>query len=211
MMEHPISFSTPMVKAILEKKKTQTRRKINEKISGCVPTVVGRNEQGNLDNSVPRPCPDWCIEALLKRCPYGHVGDKLWVREKLQKHLTGTPIRYFADGCPVMYKGESADVINWTYRYDVLPSILMPRWASRLTLEITDIRVQRLQEISEEDILAEGTPCHHISQHLPHGELLVEDKYDYRKLWDSINGKTHPWESNPWVWAISFKLLEGTK
>src|SRR3972149_9260264 len=125
MKERPILFSGPMVRAILEEKKTQTRRVMIEKYVKLLPLL------GPAD--------------LATHCPYGQVGDKLWVREKLEHSLKGTPTRYAADGCPVMREGAS---IDWPFKTSPLPSILMPRWASRILFEITEVRVQRVQEIT---------------------------------------------------------------
>lgn len=156
MKERPILFSGPMVRAIREARKTQTRRVVKEIDPD---EFVSSNEADNL--------------ALC--CPYGAVGDRLWVRETWQGNQGD--IRYGADGDSLHgYNG-------WR------PSIFMPRWASRITLEVTGVRVERVQEISEEDAQAEG----------------VAHRCDYKVVWDAINGKKYPWSSNPWVWVIEFK------
>lgn len=165
MNEHPIIFSTEMVRAILDGRKTMTRRVINH---------PERYEH-------IREC-DFC-------CPYGQVGDKLWVRESfLIKHDYKTP-----KGFPY-YKTNFCDdkITKWK------PSIFMPRWASRITLEITGIRVERLQEISEQDAKDEGI-C-----------FYDDNAVDvFRELWDSINAKRgYSWESNPFVWVIEFKWMK---
>mgnify|MGYP001579326344 CR=1 FL=1 len=176
MRERPILFSAEMVKAILEGKKTQTRRVI-------------RNP-GRYDNI--RGC-DFC-------CPFGQVGDLLWCREtwNLIETLDGRPVKVVYRASPETYTEYLS--IHWR------PSIFMPRWASRILLEITSIKVKRLQEITPSDIEAEG--------HRPFAypdsiqELSSAWAYSwYRNLWDSLNGKKYPWASNPWVWCISFKRL----
>ncbi len=145
-------------------------------------------------------------EALISVCPYGQVGDRLWVRETFCEHTTGGVI-YRADEepCEGVYSYH-----KWK------PSIFMPRWASRITLEITEVRVERLQEISDEDAIAEG-----IERHTDSGNNIFwfEVASDYHgstqsvtaieafgKLWDSLNAKRgYPWSGNWWVWVISFK------
>lgn len=179
MSEHPILFSGPMVRAILGGRKTMTRRVIK-----------------------PQPPPD-LKEQLLAHgvmlinrawflCPYGQPGDRLWVREAFKLWPNGE-IFYAATPAPEK-RGKFLPLGNWK------PSIFMPRWASRITLEITAVRVERIQDISEEDIYAEGclyTPW------LPSGDPLV-----FQNVWDSLNAKRgYGWENNPWTWVISFKRL----
>lgn len=196
-----------MVRAILGGTKTQTRRLIDPQ-----PPATRRG----------RP---WAsVEDLVASCPYGVPGDRLWVRETWHPAGRFGPnevlIEYLAD--------KSERVINppaafmWDKWRDEWmhsgwrPSIFMPRWSSRITLEITDVRVQRLQEISEEDAQAEGvTPYTGLGpdQRVPGpgfgGALLAEQPHrlPFADLWDSLNGKRSPWESNPWVWAITFRRL----
>jgi len=173
--EIPILFSGPMVRAILEGRKTQTRRVVKP--------------QSLFDGK----------EAIVKRFPeqkgLGYeVGDRLWVREafsydRLDIDKDGTlPPWYWADGNP-----ENGD---WT---KPKPSIHMPRWASRITLEVTAVKVERLQDISEEDAKAEGV-AKPILPHWPERPYASA----FRGLWSDINGKT-AWLDNPWVVAISFK------
>lgn len=106
-----------------------------------------------------------------------------------------------------MKDGENYD--DWTYRYSVLPAIFMPRWASRITLEVTEVRVQRLQEISEEDAIAEGISKEYCDPIGKHSKADWHIRNDYRDLWNSINSKRgYSWDSNPWVWCISFKVIK---
>ena len=160
--ERPIIFSSPMVRAILDGRKTQTRR------------VYGKT----------------------LKCQYGVPGDRLWVREKLRPNGKGCTVVYEADGLPVMVDGESAD---WRWNVNSIAPRYMPRWASRITLEITDVRVQRLQEISESDAIAEGID----------GTDYLSPVAGFIDLWHAIhkNDGPHGWEENPWVWAISFVVL----
>jgi len=131
-MERPILFSGPMIRAILAGRKTQTRRVA--KLTGA-----GRVKEAGSHRNWHLADPD-----AVKACPYGTPGDRLWVRET------------FCDtGCQrAVYRADTA-VENWKYRI-WRPSIYMPRWASRITLEITDVRLERLQDISEADAAAEG-------------------------------------------------------
>ena len=189
--EHPILFSGPMVRAILEGRKTQTRRVVKGLLDGEEPGPCNWSKTGwgNWHNGgcSCRPIP----------FPYGWPGDLLWVREtfretgsaqqvdgKLRGPLDPEQIVYYADDKAALYDGP------WR------PSIYMPRWASRLTLRITDVRVQRVQEMTLGDAKAEG---------LPNDEPIGQW---FPMLWDSINAKRgYSWDVNPWVWAISFERV----
>lgn len=168
--------------------------------------------------------PRW-PNSLHDLSPYGVPGDRLWVREtfkirdyscdeepqedghECRDHCKQTYVYYRAtprvgyrpkpDGARITYLDESTLLTEW-YERDWRPSIYLPRWASRITLEVTEVRVQRLQEISEEDARAEGVDW---SMHGRSG------RDNFRDLWDAINGKRAPWSSNPWLWVISFKRL----
>ena len=175
MKESPIVFSPEMVRAILEGRKTQTRR------------VIKKPEQYEE------------IRDCAFCCPYGQVGDRLWVKETwgAWPHLGGDyqreSLRYRADG---EYESEYN---AWRWR----PSIFMPRWASRLTLEIIKVRVQRLQEISAEDVVAEG-----VLPPNPHGWLPDIARLKFGLFWDTLNAKRgYDWASNSWVWAIEFQRM----
>lgn len=191
MKERPILFSGPMVRAILAGSKTQTRRVV-------MPRLVHGRKVGAL------------------RCPYGVPGDGLWVREAWRARADQDPLapREIPRGT-VWYcatgnghgdeepSGCAGGVGNKR------PSIFMPRWASRITLEITDVRVQRLQEIGEDDAEAEGVGdgVQSHGQNKDGAIVLSSAVGRFRLLWDSINGKRAPWESNPWVWTITFRRL----
>lgn len=184
MKERPILFSGEMVRAILDGRKTQTRRVIK-----------------------PQP-PESVSEGYTTYfCPYGIPGDRLWVRETFAPRLDVDPITELARARHyAMYKadgGDPHDPMHW-HPYDKwIPSIFMPRWASRITLEITNVRVERVQDISVSECRAEGIPQASFSSQTDrdaqvHGEFM--------QLWDSINAKRgYSWESNPWVWVIEFK------
>ena len=199
MKERPILFSGPMVKAILEGRKSQTRRVMKpQPIKLPYDHIFPSGEHGLMSDT-----PHQYGSSMAHFCPYGKVGDRLWVRETLRRAESGTPTRYL-DGCPVMRDGES---IDWPFKRSPWPSIFMPRWASRISLEITGVRVERLQEITEEDAVAEG--CELMVGVTAGGCIgLVSARYAFRKLWDSINGKKYPWSENPWVWVIEFKRIE---
>jgi hypothetical protein len=226
--ERPILFSSAMIRAILDGRKRQTRRVIKGPVefiggkgdSRDDPTCWGwADEYGDYHTLAPDGQSS-CDESCAIPCPYGRVGDRLWVRETWalvhfdvsdgecwgvddwdgpipkEQPPFYAPL-YAADAG---YSGEDAESRGFRWR----PSIHMPRWASRITLEIAGVRVERLQGISEEDAWAEGFPD-------PEGrnrEYPDRARYWFRHLWDSINGNRHPWESNPWVWAIEFKVLE---
>jgi hypothetical protein len=170
-----------MVRAILDDRKTQTRRVVKRvDRANCIP-IGKRTVMHVLD--------------AKGRCPYGVPGDRLWVRETVNV-LAGVEAVYAADNAKV--RGEG--VMSW--RDGTVPSIHMPRWASRLTLTITDVRVERLQDISEEDALAEG--CSGMGG--TNYDECESPSEEFRHLWDSINAKRgHAWATNPWVWAITFE------
>lgn len=233
-MDRPILFSGPMVRALLDGSKTQTRRLV-------------KPFRGFEHNHVCRPdlaadsCAVWWHGSSERigchqYCPNGVPGDRLWVRETWQFAdwtEDGQPfVRFAADNtvrfCEGAGEGESL-VDTWAElsapeNYEIdnkaadrrwRPSIFMPRWASRLTLTITDVRVERLQEISERDCEAEGVQPRHMYE----GDIDERDLdpttqgFDmfmwvesYRELWDSLNAKRAPWSSNPWVWVLTFEV-----
>lgn len=224
MTERPILFSGPMVRAILDGQKTQTRRVV--KLTG--PDVIEERDDGS-----PWPyCVTWAHGddgSPWYACPYGQPGDRLWVRETWGLHGRGD----YTWWCRDSIKGRTADDLLCSYElayaadatseYDHWrPSIHMPRWASRLTLEVTSVRVERLQEITEEDARAEGVDW---SRPEPYGERWDDDdredprevgyppagasfaRDNFRRLWSSINGP-ESWEANPWVWVVGFRRVE---
>lgn len=208
--ERPILFSAAMVRAILAGTKTQTRR--------IVKPQPERYETKNgwgltwKDNKCGGGS-DW----LVKYCPYGTVGDRLWVREtwahdpspgaNCDDHLCGLPTHvWYRASVSDEHASMHAGAARWR------PSIHMPRWASRIELEIAAVRVERLRDISEGDADAEGFggyfparafPNHAWSQAALDGDKSIPECF--AELWDAINGKRAPWSSNPWVWVIDFR------
>jgi hypothetical protein len=194
MNEHPILFSTPMVTAILDARKIQTRRVVDKLYPISNPNgnwvYVGEENGGYVFK-------DSISSTIPLKCPYGQVGDRLWVRETFLI-ATDNSIIYKADNNMARHKGI------WK------PSIFMPRWASRITLEIIDIKPQRLQDITHEDAISEG------AKYMPAAELREErmtvPQIVFAGYWDSINEKRgYGWDKNPWVWVITFKVLEVNK
>lgn len=182
MKQRPILFSTEMVRAVLEGQKTQTRRIIKKQPHGAGEWV--------------RQLASWLfpnVNPYIKlKCPYGQPGDRLWVRETFLIERSQHKDYY-------EYKANYSD----TFAGDVCwkPSIFMPREAARILLEVTDVRVEKLQDISEEDAIAEG------SNFYGSGYGLLTAKEIYETIWESINGKGS-WDKNPWVWVITFKSLK---
>lgn len=217
MREHPILFSAPMVRAILADKKTMTRR--------IVRWAGDRSGDGPWDRvpwKVHHDGREWRAEwrlgaedAASSRCRQpAAVGDLLWVRETWAYH-GGDEYLYQREPRAVAYRAthewgslETADDApggRWR------PSIHMPRWASRITLEVTSIAVQRLQDITPADILAEGFGRDLANRMAEDGEAV--EAIDAALLdawetgWDGINGHRAAWASNPWVWVIGFKRV----
>lgn len=245
MQERPILFSGPMVRAILEGRKTQTRRVIKQAIdkrTGEVSGAVHKDGSGTGyiawfpgDGMTPEKTARCYPGADGFKCPYGQPGDRLWVKETWQYYgwtEDGEPfIRYAADNKSLIRHVNSDE---WAEKvWDIFaklsvpenynidrharerrwrPSIHMPRWASRITLRITDIRVDRLQGIKNKDAMAEGVNGwpEYGSMVNDTGEPPVVWNYidPFRKLWDSINGNRTgcSWDSNPWVWVVCFEV-----
>lgn len=203
MRERPILFSAPMVRALLEGRKTQTRRVVKpqpEAYADGAGFAWGKKCGGG-------------IEWMAKWCPYGVPGDRLWVREtfsistsvpisQMKGPLARRHLWFWADGNP-----EDGD---WTRPK---PSIFLPRWGSRLLLEITEVRVERLQAITNVESQAEGVThwkCGHPDCFDERGTpgMHFGPRAAYMELWDSLNEKRgYGWDANPWVWVLEFKRV----
>lgn len=215
IIERGMIFNGEMVRAILDGRKTQTRRPIKWKQTRF--TEIGEREDGSKwpwSEDAEHACDFW------HPCPFGAVGDRIWVRETFRVNSRATDVAtlvYKASvrnswteqthRVPVAVCNKAATPEKWT------PSLHMPRWASRLLLEITDVRVERLNAISEEDARAEGIidgGCLNCGDPEPCGcanpEPDATDAFAY--LWQSIYGQEN-WNANPWVWVIEFKRVKG--
>lgn len=249
MKERPILFSAPMVRAILDGQKTQTRRLMNPQpkpvygrkivASSVFDVLVGNVTQENEDTLMGWESPqiEWSAgmgeSFSVGGCRHGDIGDRLWVKETWQlvrptdwegnyvesvelwddKIPKEEPVSdakrskwrvwygadlFGRDEDPTITRADRKDWMVQAWR----PSIYMPRWASRILLEIVDVRVERLHAITEKDAAAEGVNPMVV---LP-GDV-VSHVSGFAMLWDAINHDRAPWDSNPWVWVISFKRL----
>lgn len=211
MNERPIAFGGSMVRAILDGRKTQTRRPLKPQPE---PHPTGRWSfiVGSTDGSTG--CFSWGVvdpsgsaftdrgreHTTLFRCPYGRSGDRLWVRETWA-HPYARPAGTTGEAAGVVYRADGPEYLSpvarrhsWGAGCPWKSAALMPRWASRITLEITGVRVERLQEISTSDALAEGVTH----------STLNDPRVEYRWLWESIYG-TGSWDANPWCWVVEFR------
>lgn len=210
-MERPIISSTEMVPRVLDGSKTQTRRvdKLANRIAQAYDrTWVHFNEHDGWWELKGRSRITDLIETFVLKCPYGQAGDRLWVREAFAINDRGQVLMK-ADKRLLDEVLDLPDIpIKWK------PSIHMPRWASRIDLEnVIDPFPQRLHEISEEDAISEGiTGYAYRAKHGDEVYWLEHDQGSHRgafgALWDFLNAKRgYGWDTNPWVWVISFKRL----
>lgn len=195
MKERPILFSGAMIRAILAGQKTQTRRVIKPSQTPCM--SIEENDAGK-----PWPWREDCNNGgdIWYPCPYGQPGDRLWVREAWSTHACFDHLR--PSECPKSIHYWADGEIKTGKRR---PSIHMPRWASRILLEIVSVRVERLQSISEADAEAEGID---FLRHVNDADETLTARDLYECLWDSVNGEGS-WAANPWVWVVEFKRVEG--
>lgn len=192
MRERPILFSAPMVRALLDGTKTQTRR-----VCKTAPIADARFVGGHYFPGKHKGAADISVEAPYVGLagPYGQPGDRLWVREAWAR----TTVFPGTSWMVVYREGDNRTDYGGPWK----PGIHMFRRDSRITLEVTGVRVQRLQDISEEDALAEGITY----QQIPNNGLdPARARTWYRGLWDQING-AGAWSANPWVWVVEFKRL----
>ncbi len=214
MKEKPILFSAPMVQAILDGRKTQTRRVINPQ-----PTVDGN---GLVYGWFWACSEDYFREEahLSRRCPV-KVGDTLWVRECFYQRDTDGVGIYAADntmffhytslayrlGCRPKLKPEDCLDPHEDYGFRKKPSIHLPRWAARIFLNVTAVRAERIQEISEADCYHEG-----IIRRFDYEGFGIAAIEDFASLWDSVYDRRGlGWSTNPWVWVYEFKQIEQEK
>lgn len=220
MKETPILMCGEMVRATLEGRKTNTRRIVKPQPPADAYRPVNHPHRGirfGRDDASFWPGPNKKYATNFLRCPYGQPGDRLWVRETWKPdpafgYPPNTKASSLDQGTNILYAATlpkehpKATLQRWR------PSIFMPRWASRITLEITGVRVERVQDISERGALAEGMT----------GIVGGEDAYSnsdiclarpqFRMLWDRLNVRRgYGWEKNPWVWALTFKIVKGDK
>lgn len=231
MKERPILFSGSMVRAIQSGQKAQTRRVVNPvgNDEGFVIIDYGnggwpyRSDDGDSTTHTVKRGGKLYHDETPHACPYGQTGDRLWVRETWGLHSYGDETNWLSASGAAITKDTLA-LWDLAYRADFgpmqddchwRPSIHMPRWASRILLEVTGVRVERLQDISEADAKAEGADCL-ITENCTADQRellampLMDDATPYRNgyalLWESINGDGS-WDANPWVWVIEFKRV----
>jgi hypothetical protein len=203
MKERPILFSAPMVRAILEGRKTQTRRLVKpvrgfEHNAICRPDLAAEQFEVWWHGESERV-------GCLQSCPYGCPGDRLWVREawrvaECYDNKSGAELNGILSARNAQYAAAADQflgVVQGRYRH----ARFMPRWASRITLEVTGVRVERLNEISEADARAEGCAGGHGA--IPEYGYNASPVEQYGFLWEQINGPGS-WSANPWVWVVEF-------
>jgi hypothetical protein len=198
MKERPILFSGPMVRAILDGRKTQTRRVVNPQpthrmIEGLAHVTRGMDPS---DDGAVWYDGDCIGPGREVRAPWS-VDDVLWVRERwtAPREFDRCPPRLIPKDARFLYGAD-----GYTGSLRLRPSIHMPRWACRLTLRVESVRVERLHDISEEDAIAEGFVAD-----IPPDPLRGGTAADwFAETWQNINWKKHPWDSNPWVWVVTF-------
>lgn len=213
MKEIPILFSAPMVRAILEGQKTQTRRIMKPQPDGWIRGSSGTfgvpkkitNKKPTVNGSIWQEEDGTCYDDIF--CPYGQPGDLLWVRETWAKQLDGKFI--YRSDFEAWEKADYTATGNWK------PSIFMPRAASRILLKVQELRVERLQDINEWDAIDEGIEMVDGPDGLRYYANYGDDNVDtclppiesYRTLWEYING-TESWDENPYVWVLKFKRVK---
>ncbi len=221
MKERPILFTGPMVRAILEGRKTVTRR---------IAKPVKHPDLGNIYAPGALVLEHEPQHVVDRACPYGQPGDRLWVRETwTDVNMCGAPALAYRADEDIRDLMEEPGFLDdrgafnyddprvkpypfacWYAELDQArwrPSIHMPRWASRILLEITSVRVERLQDISEEQAIAEGPPG--LAFPAPPGSHWVTEdgrRRAFMRLWDDVNG-AGAWDANPWVWVVEFKRV----
>lgn len=192
MKETGMLFTSPMVRAILGGRKTQTRR---------VAKPVKHPDLGNLYTPGALLREHEPQHVINRACPYGQPGDRIYVRETFSQHPEWGQLAFRADG------EEFEDADGWLWEPKWIPSIHMPKDLARIWLEVTGVRVERLQDISEADALAEGARFELASIDSVRIGATASFLSGFRNIWESTGGD---WDANPWVWAIDFKVLSTT-
>ena len=220
MKARPILFSGPMIRALLSGAKTQTRRVVKLQPEDVFAHEVASYSQATgATVHYPKDATATVFSDGLWyslgpsaagpiACPYGQPGDVLWVREtwsRAKLYPASHEMFYRADG-DVLGRQLSLSYVEREKCWR--PSIHMPRWASRLTLRITDVRVERVQEISEDDAIAEGVDT--ITMADVARQAAWSRRQDFSRLWDSINGQRAgcSWADNPWCWCLTFDVIQ---
>lgn len=228
MKERPILFSAPMVRALLAGTKTQTRRAFSPRMEKLMRAAAAMGEVSHfLDEGSMQPND---LDYVRSFCPYGQPGDRLWVREAFRfpgslDHLSPSvcgdkalDAGYRTPWAPTQFEADGSRTGEWR-GFDtppekskpgkLRPGIHMPRWASRITLQLAGVRVERLQDISQADAQAEGAPPGHPSIDQISREFGYPDfpRSWYAQLWEEINGPGS-WAQNPWVWVVEFKRVQ---
>ena len=192
MKETGLIFKAPLVRAILEGRKTQTRR---------VAKPVNHPDLGNLYTPGALVREHEPQHVINRACPYGQPGDRIYVRETFSQHPEWGQLAFRADG------EEFEDADGWLWEPKWMPSIHMPKDIARIWLEITGVRLERIQDISEADALAEGARIELASIDSVRIGATASFLSGFRNIWESTGGD---WDANPWVWAIDFKVLSTT-
>lgn len=216
MKERPILLNAEMVRAVLDGRKTQTRRMLTPRQLKMIDAAASIGECYPLESVHQH---ENSQSYYREWCPFGAVGDRLWVRETFAALACGSyePEKpSWSGSCQeARYRATdrladlSADIRGYGWR----PSIHMPRWASRITLEITGVRVERLKDISAEDVTAEGIKTLGESMWGPQWWLdapqaaINDAQLQFSIIWSKIYGEEN-WRANPWVWVIEFKRLD---
>jgi hypothetical protein len=194
--ERPILFNGEMVRAILDGRKVQTRRPVKDKTSVAATLFLDSEERnGTIDDR-------YTVDFAERHSPFGQPGTKLWVRETIEDVDGDNWWFYRADNASVKMVEEE---YNKTGHPKTIPSIHMPRWASRITLEVKRVWVERVQDSTMDDLVSEGIRCdgsHNM------GEFCSKMIREFRDLWNSIYAaKGYGWDKNPWIWACEFEVI----
>lgn len=213
--EKPILFNGDMVRAILDGRKTQTRRPVDRRI-----VSAWDEPRGQIDIAAGYPFVETSsgFVSAVKLCPFGQPGERLWVRETWRVDGLGRR-------AALETRMDSPSVVEGlSFRADCefdhglqcgpwIPSIHMPRWACRIVLEITNIRVERVQDIFEDDAIADGGLETMVEDHIWYipgadSKTTRDPKYAFEHVWDSIySARGLGWDVNPWVWVVEFKKV----